>query len=37
MALIVWDGSERGADDLTAAFRNEARKRSCLHREILTR
>jgi hypothetical protein len=36
-AVIVWDGSPRDHDDLTAHFADEARRRGLPVREILTR
>lgn len=37
LAIIVWDGKSRGADDITAAFADEARARSIPLVEVLTR
>lgn len=35
-AVMVWDGSPRGKDDLTAAFRDEAQKRGLRVLEVKT-
>lgn len=37
LAVIVWDGKPRGSDDLTAAFRDEARLKGYAILEIPTR
>lgn len=37
LAVLVWEGQPRGADDITAAFRTEARARAIPTIEILTR
>ena len=36
-ALVVWDGISRGAQDVTAAFREEAKRRGFALREVLTK
>jgi hypothetical protein len=36
LAVVVWDGTARGRDDLSAAFADDARARSLAVREILT-
>ena len=35
-AVVVWDGSSRGQDDVTAAFQKEARTRDLMVEEIST-